>query len=284
VIRTIAGRQNDSVKLAKKLQRKNFRRDRGLFVAEGLDLLSAAFAVGEPPVELLVRDDLFDRLPAELVTQAREDELDIGICTADVLAHASSLGGAADVVAVFETIDWALGDLAMDSGITVYLAGLGDPGNVGTVVRSAVAFGAIGVVCGMGTADPFGPKALRAGMGAQFLTRIVTDVSTEDLSARLQAERRRGSTIPEVVLADPSGETEATEYVRGRGDRGASLDPVLLVLGGERHGLPEFTGAAHRIQVAQAGFDSLNVAMAGTILLYLLARPRLGKAREGLLA
>jgi TrmH family RNA methyltransferase len=276
VIRTITGTHNDSIKLAKKLQRKNFRRDRGLFVCEGMDLLSAAVDVGEYPVEVLVREDLLGRLPAELVSEAREDELDIGVCAAEVLAHASSLGGAADVIALFETIEWSLGDVAMDSGVTVYLAGVGDPGNVGTIVRSAVAFGAVGLVCGPGTADPFGPKALRAGMGAQFLTRIVVDVDTDDLAAKLEAEKRRGSSTPEVILADPAGDVDAGEC--------AVSGPALLVLGAEREGLPQLPTPARRVRVGQAGFDSLNVAMAGTILLYELTRARLGKARGGLLA
>lgn len=276
MIREITGRQNDSVKLAQKLQRKNFRRDRGLFVAEGMDLLEAALRAEELPVEVLVRADLLERLPAELLDEARDDELDIGVCGAEVLAHASALGGASDVVAIFEASEWALGDVAVGAGVTVYLSGVGDPGNVGTIVRSAVAFGAVGVVCSPRTADPFGPKALRAGMGAQFLIRVVTEVTPEDLSAKLEAERRRGSVVPEIVVADTGG-----------GERAGELDvtgPAVLVLGAERGGLPRFHTPVRSVVIPQAGFDSLNVAMAGTILLYELTRGRLGKASGGLLA
>jgi TrmH family RNA methyltransferase len=276
MIREIAGRQNDSVKLARRLQKKKDRREKGLFVCEGLDLLRAAVEAGELPVEVLVRSDLLQRLPAEVLREAEEDELDIGVCSEEVLAHASGLGGAADVVALFETVEGSLGDLALGEGITVYVAGVGDPGNVGTLVRSAVAFGAVGVVCSPGTADPYGPKALRAGMGAQFLTRIVVEVAPPDLIAKVAAEERRGAGAPVFVVADPTAEEEAA---------GFTVDgPAVVVLGAERGSLPSLGPGARRVVIRQAGFDSLNVAMAGTVLLYELTRGRLGKWREGLLA
>lgn len=276
MIREIAGRHNDSIKLAQKLQKKKHRRDKGLFVCEGLDLLEAALKAGDIPVEVLVRADLLDRLPAEVLAEAEDDELDIGVCDAETLAHASALGGAADVVCVFEAVEWSLGDLAVGSGITVFVAGVGDPGNVGTIVRSAVAFGAVGVVCSPGTADPYGPKALRAGMGAQFLTRVVVEVTPLDIAAKVEAEGRRGSPMPEIVVADPHAKT----MVHDLSVSGAAV----VVLGAERGDLPEFSTPTRHVAIAQAAFDSLNVAMAGTILLYELTRGRLGKADRGLLA
>lgn len=276
MIREISGRQNDSVKLAHKLQKKKHRRDKGLFVCEGLDLLEAAVGAGELPVEVLVREDVLQRLPKQLLQEAEEDGLDIGVCSAEVLAHASGLGGAADVVALFESDEWSLGDLALGQGLTVFVAGVGDPGNVGTLVRSAVAFGAVGVACSPGTADPYGPKALRAGMGAQFLTRIVLEVTPADLQAKVAAEERRGARAPVFVVADPAGAEESADL--------AVEGPAVVVLGAERGSLPELGPGARRVAIRQAGFDSLNVAMAGTVLLYELTRGRLGKGREGLLA
>ncbi len=276
MIRTIAGRHNESVKLAQKLQKKKHRRDKGLFVCEGLDLLEAAIQAGESPVEVLVRDDLLERLPSELLEEAEEDELDIGVCAPDVLEHASGLGGAADVVALFELIEWSLADLPLEAGVSVYLSGVGDPGNVGTIIRSAVAFGAVGVVCSPGTADPFGPKALRAGMGAQFFTRVMVEVSPADLVAKIEADERRGVAWPTIVCADPAAEMSSSDLgVDG---------PVVLVMGAEREGPAEIPGPVLRVAIPQAGFDSLNVAMAATVLLYELSRSRLGKPRGGLLA
>jgi RNA methyltransferase, TrmH family len=287
MIRAIAGRHNESVKLAAKLQLKKHRRERGLFVAEGLDLLEAALAAGEFPVEVLVREDLLERLPAELRAGADDDQVDIGVCPEETLQYASSLGGAADVVSVFESDEWSLADLSLGDSLNVYLFGVGDPGNVGTLVRSAVAFGVTGLLCGPGTADPFGPKALRAGMGAQFNARIVVEVSEGDLVAKLAADQARGGPVLPVFLADAHGDLSASEIAArlktgaGQGAPARKGQPrsALLVLGSERGRLPD-VGVSQRVVIPQVALDSLNVAMAGTILLYELTRRRLGAAGD----
>lgn len=286
MIRNIAGRHNNTIKLAAKLQTKKHRRERGLFVSEGLDLLEAALTAGEFPVEVLVREDLLGRLPVQVQAEADGEDLHIGVCSAETLAYASSLGGSADVVSIFESDEWALADLDLAGRTNVYLFGLGDPGNVGTLVRSAVAFGVTGLVCSPGTADPFSPKALRAGMGAQFHARIVTDVSAADVVSKLSADRGRGEEPVVIVLADPRGDVQAAGMVDAiapiapAGDW-RSLPGVLLVLGSERGRLPDLCGTVKRVSIPQSGLESLNVAMAGTILLYELTHERRGHASPG---
>ena len=199
MIRDIAGRQNHTVKLARKLQKKKHRRERGLLVGEGMDLLLAAVAGGADVRDILIRRELLHELPAGLREQAaafsgsagREPGsgvsarsaarptaadteepvsagLDIGICDQETLDHASSLGGSADVIFICLQPEGRLADIDLSGALVFFLDCLGDPGNVGTLVRSAVAFGLGGVVCSPGTADPYSPKALRGGMGAQF--------------------------------------------------------------------------------------------------------------------
>lgn len=271
MIREIAGRQNHSVKLARKLQMKKHRRERGLLVGEGLDLLRAAWEAGAAVREVLVRGDLAGELPAGLVEQARATTVpgvgpDIGVCDADTLDYASSLGGAADVLFMCAQPAASLADVSLGDGLTFFLAGVGDPGNVGTIVRSMVAFGGAGVLCSPGTADPFSPKGLRAGMGAQFLLPVVVEVTPDDLRARLVALTSRGEQVPAIWIADPHG----GEDVRTLEARQAAI----VVLGDERHGPgPEWAGA-RRLSIRQARFESLNVAMAGTILAYELAAGR----------
>lgn len=265
MIRRIAGRNNAAVKLAGKLQKKKYRTDRGLFLAEGLDLLLAAEAAGVSPVEILVRDDLVSRVPGRLQREAEAGALDIGVCDAETLAGVSSLGGSADVIALFPLPPWSLNDVHLGEGTTVYLHALGDPGNVGTIVRGAVAFGAAGVTCSPGTADPYSPKAVRAGMGAQFLIPVVTEVGLGDLEAKLDVEKAKGGSPVAVVLADPHGDCSS------RGLRDAANGGVVLVMGPERGGLPEFHRPVLRVAIPQVRFDSLNVAMAATVLLYELS-------------
>jgi len=274
MIREIAGRQNHSVKLARKLQKKKHRRERGLLVCEGMDLLRAAIEAGADVRDVLVRNDLLDELPPGLLQRARREApggagpsaevVDVGVCDAETLDYASSLGGAADVVFTCAEPGWSLGDLALNSGFTFFLDGIGDPGNAGTLVRSLVAFGGSGLICSPGSADPYGPKAMRAGMGAQFLLPVVTEVSAADLVARLSALGGRGAPVPEVVVADAhgGGDVRTVEAVGG----------LIVVLGSERLGPGGEWAGARRVSIAQSRFDSLNVAMAGTILAYELSR------------
>ncbi|MFH1833759.1 MAG: RNA methyltransferase, partial [bacterium] len=274
-IRDIAGRQNHSVKLARKLQRKKHRRERGLLVGEGMDLLCAAVDAGAEVRDVLVRRELAAGLPPILLQRAARSEhggmpsVDVGVCDEETLDYASSMGGSVDVIFVCAVPVWNLSDLDLCEDLTLVLAGVGDPGNVGALVRSCAAFGAGGVVCAPGTADPYGPKAMRGGMGAQFLVPVVTEVSPADLKTRLDRVVGDGGPRPEVLVADP----HRGEDVRSlRPDRG-----VLVIMGAERTGPGDEWGHARRVTVPQSRFDSLNVAMAGTILLYELRRELAGK-------
>lgn len=217
----ITSHHNPLLKDIRRLQR---RRD-GRFVAEGEDLLAAADAAGWVPVA---------RLRAGV-------EVD-----ADVLAKVSALGSGSRELGVFEE-RWAPAPVGP---LCVCLYGVGDPGNVGAVLRSAHAFGAGSVVLGPDCADPFGPKAVRASMGAIFTVPVV-----------------RGG------VDDLPGEKIA--LVAGQGEPLHSLAPapaVCLVVGAERAGLPaDVVAACDRIAHIPIRGDSLNAAMAATLGLYELA-------------
>ena len=111
----------------------------------------------------------------------------------------------------------ALDTEAFRRGVTVYLHQVGDPGNVGTLCRSAVAFGAAGLACSPRTADAFGTRALRAGMGAQFLLPVATEVAAADLLSHVAARAGRGEVPPVLVVADPRGSVPAFELGRHLG-------------------------------------------------------------------
>lgn len=272
MIRDIAGRQNHSVKLARRLQKKKSRRERGLLVGEGMDLLWAAVDSGVEVRDVLVRRDLVEALPPALLERAKsgaEPVVDVGVCDSVTLEYASSLGGGVDVIFTCPEPVWNLADIPLGEGFALFLDQVGDPGNVGAVVRSAVAFGGVGVLCSPGTADPFSPKSMRAGMGAQFALPVVAEVSPGDLAARIRSLAERGSTVPEVWVAEPHGgeDVRATDRYGG----------VVVVLGAERTGPGAEWTQARRVTIPQAAFDSLNVAMAATIIGYELSRSlRLG--------
>lgn len=136
------------------------------------------------------------------------------------------------------------------------LDALQDPGNVGTLLRSAVAFGVRTVILGKGTVDPWSGKVLRSGMGAHFHLRLY-QAELEEALHRLRAEGY-------VVYAASPHRGEELEAVEKRARR-------VLLLGSEAHGLRNelFHLADHWVRIPMSGaMESLNVAVAGSILLY----------------
>jgi RNA methyltransferase, TrmH family len=166
----------------------------------------------------------------------------------ELLAEVSTLAYPPRVIGVYRRVDLPRGVRP----VTLALWRVADPGNVGTLVRSAAVFGA-GVALSHGCADPTGPKALRASMGALF--EVPLSGFDEPSGTRVALVPRGGAPLPELELA---GE-------------------VVFVLGAEREGLPDDVLARCDVQASipqAAGAESLNVAMAGTIALYELSRRR----------
>jgi TrmH family RNA methyltransferase len=209
-VSVITSHDNDKLKTIRKLQQKSWRTKLGLFAAEGEDL------IGPNPVFLL---------------RAGED------VEADLLDAVSTLGSGTRVIGVYKQ-QWSepTGD------VLVYLHGVEDPGNVGTIIRSAHALANATVVLGPGTADPYSPKAVRASMGSIF--------------ARPPARAALDELDGHKVALDVTAERDLRDLdVTG---------PVVLVLGSERGDLPSGVEGV-RIPVHA---DSLNVAMAATVALY----------------
>ena len=211
----ITSPHTEKLKEVRRLQRRRERR----FVAEGEDLLAAAADAGWPAVY----------------------ELHAGVdVEADLLDGVSGLGSGTRALGVFEQ-RWGV----VAGPLCVALWGVRDPGNVGAVLRSALAFGASCVALGPETADPFGPKAVRASMGAIFAMPVARVGSVAQLPS------------PRVALVAAAGEP-----LRG---------PLqgTLVIGAERAGLPEeVVAACDEVAHIPIAGDSLNAAMAATIALY----------------
>jgi TrmH family RNA methyltransferase len=238
----ITSKDNPQIKELKKLQEKRFRARRGQFAAEGEDLVDAALAAGWTPERIFHTPDA----TGELRDHPAAWEVDY-----DVLAGASALGSGARAIAVFElpaVAEPAFGEL------TLFVEGIADPGNVGTLIRSAAAFTDVPVLLGPGCADPWSPKALRAGMGTTF-------------GAPPAAVDELPETAATVVVLDGRGDIDLRDVV--------AEGPVVICAGAEREGLSAQTlGRADlvaRIGMRPAGPESLNVAMAATIALHQLA-------------
>jgi RNA methyltransferase, TrmH family len=224
----ITSPDNNRLKTIRKLEEKRHRERMGLFTAEGEDLVAAAGAAGWEP----------------------EDLLRAGIdVEPHLLASVSTLGSGTRVVGVYRQ-RWS----RPGGDVSVYLHGVGDPGNVGAVIRSAHGLCDGPVVLGPGCADPFSPKAVRASMGSIFARP----------PARAGFEQLQGTTV-------------ALDAARGRALSELTVQPPLTVcLGSEREGLPtalvQGADTAARIPLRAGGPESLNVAMAATVALYELTR------------
>jgi RNA methyltransferase, TrmH family len=275
---TITSTHNEKLTQIRKLQqRRRWRERAGRFVAEGEDLLAAADAAGWPALERYCVAG--SGLPGV--------EVEPGI-----LASVSELGSGTRALGVYEE-RWAL---RPHGPLCVYLHGVSDPGNIGSVLRSAQAFGASSVALGPGSADPFGPKAVRASMGAVFAVPLARAPALTDLpgttialvagagtalaqlwrsgfegwtpNAKDEASEAE-ATVAGVPLAEPwrSGSEGWTPNAK------VEAGGVTLLIGAEREGLPEelIAGADHVAQIPIHS-HSLNAAMAATVALYEVTR------------
>jgi TrmH family RNA methyltransferase len=155
---TITSKHNEQLKQLRKLRERRHRDQTGLFVAEGEDMLAAAVAYGRPPRTVFYDRERLD--PAVLPEVSNP----VPVAT-DALASASTLGSGSRVIAVWEQRWSTLQDAPSTA---IYLHEVADPGNVGAVLRSALALVPAIVIVSPASADPFGPKAVRASMGAVF--------------------------------------------------------------------------------------------------------------------
>lgn len=223
----IASPQNDKLKLIRRLAERRGREREGLFVAEGEDLVAAAEKAG---------------VEAQLLLRAGVD------VEPELLDEVSSLGSGTRVIGVYET---RFGDPAGD--ISAWLDGVGDPGNVGTIIRAAHALCDGPVVLGPDCADPYSPKAVRASMGSVFARP----------PARAGLGELAGFKLGLDAAADlPLGEIEPAK-------------PLVLCLGSERDGLSAEAKLGcdelARIETRPDGPESLNVAVAAGVAMHELA-------------
>ena len=211
----IASRDNEKLKLVRKLHNRKWRDKLGLFVCEGEDLVDAATAA---PVELLVAGENVEP---------------------KLLAEVSTAGHPPRVIAVYRREDLPKPEVRP---VTLALWQVSDPGNVGTLIRTADAFGAA-ISLSPGCADPTGPKALRASAGSIWRVPLVP---FETVGRRVALVAQPGEPLGGVDL---SGE-------------------VIFLLGAEREGLPAELERDVDAWIPIGGAESLNVAVAGAIALY----------------
>jgi TrmH family RNA methyltransferase len=225
----ISSRDNEQLKLVRKLSARRWRDKLGLFVCEGEDLVAAATA---EPVELLVSGENVE--PA-------------------LLADVSSAGHPPRVIGVYRRADLPAPE---PRDAVVALWHVSDPGNVGTLIRTADAFGAA-VALSEGCADPTGAKALRATAGAIWRVPLLPFPDNAP-GASHAVGRASNLEHKRVALVSAGGTSIQDADLAGA---------VVLLLGAEREGLPPEVERDLEVTIP-IGSESLNVAAAGAIALY----------------
>lgn len=259
--RAITSVQNPRVRQWAGLLSKKGRDEAGKFIAEGIHLVKEALKAGMD-VECVAYD--CDRpLPDELAEVRANSACEWIPVSESVIAKCSSTQTPQHVFAVVnkrrcdESLLWRT-----EPPLVVLLDGVQDPGNVGTIIRSSEASGATAVILGRGTADPYNPKTVRAAMGSLFRIPIFEG----DLLWYLTEARSRGI---HVVSTAMNAERHCFEYDWTKA--------TWFVVGNEGAGVSEEVsgGVDERISIPMLGqTESLNVAMATTVLLFEAMRQR----------
>jgi TrmH family RNA methyltransferase len=245
---TITSPHNEQLKELRKLAGRKWRDKLRQFVAEGEDLIEAAARAGWEPEALY----------------CAEGSGLAGVPVAPhVLAGVSQLGSGTRALGVYGQ-RWAEAPVGP---VCLALWGVNDPGNVGTALRSALAFGAGSVALGPGSADPYGPKAVRASMGALFEVPVARVRDVAELPGH------------KIALVPHRGSDLAIQQTGNRNAGLQDLTPVSVVVGAEREGLADAVVAAcDEVAHIPIRSESLNAGMAATVALYELDRRIRGHA------
>ena len=258
----ITSTQNSKVRLVRALMGK--RKDRQLnqaFVVEGVRLTEEALSCGWTPQFVLYSDQLSDR-GRELVEGFTGQGVDVEEVAPHLLESMAGTRNPQGVLAVLPLRDFPL-PASLDFVLVVDQ--VRDPGNLGTILRTAAAAGVQAVILTPGTTDAFAPKVVRSGMGAHFRLPVI-EMPWEQLHAA--HEYGELHEIP-FYLADTAGESDCW-----------SLDwrsPVGIIVGGEAAGAGDqaYRLAAGRVNIPMPGeMESLNAAVATSVLLFEVVRQR----------
>jgi TrmH family RNA methyltransferase len=261
----ISSAANPVVKRMRLLGDRKHRRREGAFVVEGIQPVWQAVEAGADVEVLVVAPDLLGSRAARMVAGQEVAGIRVARVTAELFARVSARDGPSGLAAIVRARVPGLAGLAVAAdSVFVALHEIGNPGNLGTIIRTADAAGAAGVVLIGAAADPFDPAAVRASMGALFATPVASAADPAEFLAW------SAGTGVAVVTTSAKARTSfwAADYPR----------PVALVLGAEGAGLPDGLLAAGDLQVRipmTGTAESLNLAVAAGLLLYQARKPDL---------
>ncbi len=251
---------NPTIKLARSLHRRRMRHRERAILVEGTRAIQTATEHGAGIRALLIDASRADDIDPSLLSSLRESAGRVLLVDPSLFQQVTDTEHPQPLVAICAMPD---NPLPIDSTFVVALDGVRDPGNLGTLLRSSAAAGADGVALLHGSVDPWNPKAIRASVGAVFALPLQSFATVNDIADTCFLKP------PIVVIADSDGERayDAVDWTQ----------PALLVIGGEAEGVSEDVRTYADIVVAipmAPGVESLNAAVAGSIIAFEVARQR----------
>jgi RNA methyltransferase, TrmH family len=256
--RVITSLTNPTVKAARALHMRKAREESGLFLAEGLKIVTEAVELGHAPQILMYGRDAADhpllRRAAAAARAAGGEVIEVG---RDVLEKVAKRDNPQAVLGVFPQVFTPLAELRPATATCwVALEAVRDPGNLGTIIRTADAAGCGGVILVGDCCDPFSVEAVRATMGSIFAVRLARATTAQFLQYR---QTWPGSVAGTLLSA--TTDYRAAPYAR----------PAMVLMGNEQQGLTSELAAACDVTVKipmRGRADSLNLAVATGIMIY----------------
>jgi RNA methyltransferase, TrmH family len=258
----ISSASNPLVKRLRRLADARHRRREGVFVVEGIGPVWQAVDAGAAIEHLVVAPELLGDSPAEAMVAEQEAQgVRVARLTTELFTRLSDREGPSGLAALVRADVRGLADLTVPDGFVVAAHEAANPGNLGTIIRTAEAFGASGLVLSGPGADPYAPQAVKASMGSLFHLPIAHAERLDDAFEWADAN--------DVTILTTSARAESTI------DDIALRPPVMLVLGPERTGLSDEALARghHDVRIPMTGHaTSLNLAVAAGILMHEVRR------------
>lgn len=254
-MKEITSVHNPQVQALRDLQKARNRRETGLFLAESAKMVREALALSL--CRTLVVDGKRREDYGELIAEAESMGCEVLMVTAAIMqaiSEAKTPQGVCCTVAIPEE------PRALSGRLIVAMDGVQDPGNVGTILRTADAAGFDGALLGAGCADLYGAKTLRATMGSVFRVPVMR---TDDLAASLEEMKARGYAVVATELGGADFYTHCPH------------ESAVLVIGSEGRGVSQAVrdAATHHLALPmRGGAESLNAAVAAGIMIYEMAR------------
>lgn len=252
----IESSSNKLVKEVKSLFRKKNRDKTGLYLVEGINMVAEILDNKLDYRALIYSDKLREIQGGEEVYRALSGREDVYQVTNEIFQDLSDTLTPQGVLGICRKKDYDLGDIGAGNTSYIFLDGLQDPGNMGTIIRTAEAFGLGGIILNKGSVDPYNPKVVRATMGSIFRLPIYY---VDDPKSDLARLKERGFRVL------------ATSLESSNSIRQVDFRKTIIVIGNESLGVSDdlYDLADQRIKIEMLGkSESLNAAVAASIIMY----------------